>query len=140
ITSRMLWRRGCERLSKRGAGSRAKHGSSTSSWRPTRAARSPKTSLVGIWGLNLHLPDPGMEPAGWFAYVEAIARFFGNLHGEFGRDFVIGIGDAQTGIAEICIDDSSPDLEKLARIVGLGSSVERSTTSNPCGGGVGCRS
>ena len=41
-----------------------------------------------------------MEPAGWFAYVEAIARFFGNLHGEFGRDFVIGIGDAQTGIAE----------------------------------------
>ena len=67
------------------------------------------------------MPDPGMEPAGWFAYVEAIARFFGNLHGEFGRDFVIGIGDAQTGIAEICIDDSSPDLEKLARIVGLGS-------------------
>ena len=46
------------------------------------------------------MPDPGMEPAGWFAYVEAIARFFGNLHGEFGRDFVIGIGDAQTGIAE----------------------------------------
>jgi hypothetical protein len=41
-----------------------------------------------------------MEPAGWFADVEAIARFFGNLHGEFGRDFVVGISDAQTGIAE----------------------------------------
>src|SRR5215467_11181011 len=24
-------------------------------------------------GLNLHLPDPGIEPAGWFADVEAIA-------------------------------------------------------------------
>jgi len=74
-------------------------------------------------GLNLHLPDPGMEPAGWFADVEVIARFLGNLHAEFGCDFVIGIGDAQTGIAEdlYWIDDSSPDLEKLTRIVGLGS-------------------
>ena len=73
-------------------------------------------------GLNLHLPDPGMEPAGWFADVEAIARFLGNLHGEFGRDFVVGIGDAQTGIAEdlYCIADGSPDLEMLARLLGLG--------------------
>src|SRR5215831_3849086 len=67
-------------------------------------------------GLNLHLPDPGMEPAGWFADVEAIARFLGNLHGEFGRDFVVDISDAQTGIAEdlYCIADSWPDLEMLA--------------------------
>jgi hypothetical protein len=74
-------------------------------------------------GLNLHLPDPGMEPVGWFADVEAVARFLGNLHAEFGCDFVIGIGDAQTGIAEdlYWIDDCSPDLEKLAKIVGLGS-------------------
>jgi hypothetical protein len=74
-------------------------------------------------GLNLHLPDPGVEPAGWFADVEAIARFLGSLHGEFGRDFVIGIGDVQTGIAEdlYCIADSSPDLEMLARVIGLGS-------------------
>ena len=45
-------------------------------------------------------------------------RFFGNLHGEFGRDFVVGISDAQTGIAEdlYCIADSSPDLEMLARV------------------------
>ena len=74
-------------------------------------------------GLNLHLPDPGMESAGWFADVEAIARFLGSLRAEFGCDFVIGIGDAETGIAEdlYWIDDGSPDLEKLARIVGLGS-------------------
>jgi hypothetical protein len=73
-------------------------------------------------GLNLSLPDPGMEPAGWFADVEAIACFLGNLHGEFGRDFVVGIGDAQTGIAEdlYSIADNSPDLDKLARIIGPG--------------------
>ena len=29
--------------------------------------------------------------------------FLGNLHGEFGRDFVVGISEAQTGIAETCI-------------------------------------
>jgi hypothetical protein len=73
-------------------------------------------------GLNLHLPDPGTEPAGWFSDVEAIARFLGNLHEEFGRAFVIGVGDAQTGIAEdlFCVADSSPDLEMLARVIGLG--------------------
>jgi hypothetical protein len=36
-------------------------------------------------GLNLHLPDPGMESAGWFADVEAIARFLGSLRAEFVR-------------------------------------------------------
>ena len=58
---------------------------------------------------------------GWFADVEAIARFFGNLRGEFGRDFVVGISDAQTGIAEdlYWIADGSPDLKMLARVIGL---------------------
>ena len=54
--------------------------------------------------------------------MEAIARFFGTLHGEFGRDFVVGVSDAQTGIAEdlYCIAGSSPDLKMLARVIGLG--------------------
>jgi hypothetical protein len=71
-------------------------------------------------GLNLDLPDPGMEPAGWFADVEAIACFLGTLHGEFGRDFVIGISDNQTGVVEDLYDiaDSSPDLEVLGRVIG----------------------
>jgi hypothetical protein len=74
-------------------------------------------------GLNLLLPDLGVEPAGWFADVEAIARFLGTLHEEFGRDFVIGITDNQTGIGEdlYSIDDSSPDAEKLAEIIGTSS-------------------
>ena len=72
-------------------------------------------------GLNLRLPDPGMEPAGWFADVEAIARILGNLHEEFRRDFVIGVGDAQTGMAEdlYWIADASPDLKMLAQVIGL---------------------
>jgi len=104
-----------------GIGSPVKHGSSTSSWRATQAARSPKTFPCWDLELNLHLPDPGMEPAGWLADVEAIARFFGNLHEEFGRDFVIDIGDAQTGIAEdlYWIADGSPDLKMLAQVIGL---------------------
>src|SRR5262245_63857633 len=47
-------------------------------------------------GLNLELPDPNTEPPGWFADVEAVAQFLGRLHRESGRDFIIGISDAQT--------------------------------------------
>src|SRR5262245_37903836 len=48
-------------------------------------------------GLNLDLPDPGGEPPGWFADVERIARFLGELNARFGRDFVIGVGDNERG-------------------------------------------
>src|SRR4029077_9446967 len=33
-------------------------------------------------GLNMGLPDPGNEPQGWFADVEAIARVLRTLHRE----------------------------------------------------------
>jgi hypothetical protein len=89
-------------------------------------ASCSKPEDIPSWdlGLNLLLPDPGVEPAGWFADVEAIARFLGTLHEKFGRDFVIGIADNQTGISEdlYSIDDSSPDVEKLAEIIGTSSS------------------
>jgi hypothetical protein len=88
-------------------------------------ASCSKPEDIPSWdlGLNLLLPDPGVEPAGWFADVEAIARFLGTLHEEFGRDFLIGITDNQTGIGEdlYSIDDSSPDVEKLAEIIGTSS-------------------
>lgn len=79
---------------------------------------------IPLWdlGLNLELPDPGSEQAGWFADVEAIARFLGRLQGDYGRDFVIGIVDAHSGSREdlfgIC--DTSPDLAKLRSIIGVG--------------------
>ena len=72
-------------------------------------------------GLNVRLPDPGLEKPGWFADIESVARFLGGLHRELGRDFVIGIQDVQTGIAEdlFFISSPAPDLEELGRIMGV---------------------
>src|SRR2546426_9594514 len=76
-----------------------------------------------LWdlGLNLELPDPGTESPSWFADVEAVARFLGTLHSECGRDFIIGIADAETGITDglftVAID--SPDLSKLRALIGV---------------------
>jgi len=76
-----------------------------------------------LWdlGLNLELPDPGAESPGWFTDVEAVARFLGVLHREFGRSFVIGIADTETGITEDLFDVStdSPDLGRLRAIIGV---------------------
>jgi hypothetical protein len=74
-------------------------------------------------GLNLQLPDPDAEPTGWFADVETVAQFLGELHGEFGRDFVIGIADAETGITEDLFDVStiSPDMGRLRLLLGVGT-------------------
>jgi len=47
-------------------------------------------------GLNIQLPDPGPKPSRWFANIEAVARFLGELDGEFDRDFVVGIDEAPT--------------------------------------------
>ncbi len=72
-------------------------------------------------GLNLELPDPNTEPSGWFADVEAIAVFLGGLHGESGRDFIIGIVDTVTDITEDLFDISteSPELIELRAIIGV---------------------
>jgi hypothetical protein len=71
-------------------------------------------------GLNLQLPDIGTEEQGWFADVEAIARFLGELHRETDREFVIGVADAVTGITDdlFCVSSDTPDVEKLRAIVG----------------------
>ena len=76
-----------------------------------------------LWdlGLTLALPDPGVESAGWFSDVEAVARFLGTVHRESGRIFIIGIADTETGITEDLFDVStdSPDLDKLRAIIGV---------------------
>lgn len=73
-------------------------------------------------GLNLALPDRGAEPPDWFQDVEMIARFMGRLHALFRRDFVIGVCDNVTGIAEdlYFVESDVPDLSKLRRVVGTG--------------------
>jgi hypothetical protein len=72
-------------------------------------------------GLNMHLPDPGDEPAGWFADVEQTASFLGRLHAQTGRDFVLGIGDNERGYSEdlFRVDSPQPDLGLLRRMIGV---------------------
>ena len=73
-------------------------------------------------GLNLRLPSPGSEPAGWYSDVVAIAQFLGNLHDDTGRDFVIGIYDEETTVSDdlFFVDCSEPDLDGLRSIIGTG--------------------
>jgi len=72
-------------------------------------------------GINLELPEPCGEPSAWFENVEAIARFLGTLHGECGRDFVIGIVDRQTFVSQdlFYVSTDSPDLLGLRAIIGV---------------------
>jgi hypothetical protein len=74
-----------------------------------------------LWdlGLNLSLPSPGTEFPVWFRDVEAIAGFLGMLHRECGRDFVIGIADIKTGIADdlFYVTTDLPDMVGLRSIV-----------------------
>ena len=71
-------------------------------------------------GLNFALPDPGIEESRWFADVEVIAQFLSKLHAEFGRDFVLGIADEGSGVAEdlFFIETPDPDLKMLRSIIG----------------------
>lgn len=75
-------------------------------------------------GLNITLPDPGKETPGWFADIEDAALFLGQLHRDTGRDFVIGIGDTTTGVADdlffVNSSNPDPDLFKLRQIIGVG--------------------
>jgi hypothetical protein len=74
-------------------------------------------------GLNLDLPDPGAEPAGWLQDVEQVARVVSQVVARTGREFVIGIGDNGTGVTEdlFYIENGEPDLARLRAIVGVGS-------------------
>lgn len=81
----------------------------------------PGDSSLWDLGVNLPLPDAGAEPPDWFADVEAIARHLGRLHRETGREFVIGIAEAETGITEdlFYVSSDTPDLERLRNTFGL---------------------
>ena len=73
-------------------------------------------------GLNFDLPDPPLEPEGWFDDVERIVMFFAELRSTTGRDFVIGVADNERGFSEdlFSINTASPDLGLLRRMVGVG--------------------
>ncbi|SRR5579883_400082 len=84
-------------------------------------------------GLNMHLPDPGDEPFGWFSDVERIAIFLGQLHAKTGRDFVIGIGDNERGFSEdlIFVKRSQPDLVTLPKRSESKTAVANQTNAFP---------
>jgi hypothetical protein len=73
-------------------------------------------------GLNVDLPDPGQEPPNWFIDVDTIARFLGILHGETGRNFIVGIADNEDGFVEdlFSVKCDNPDLQELRQIIGVG--------------------
>lgn len=72
-------------------------------------------------GLNFSLPDVAREPEGWFLDVERIVRFMRRLHGQFKRDFIIGIADSRTGTSEdlFAVESDVPDLARLRQLIGV---------------------
>jgi hypothetical protein len=72
-------------------------------------------------GINLVLPDPGDEPEGWFGDVARITEHLAKLHSALGCEFVIGITDNVTGVAEdlFFVESDAPDLVGLRSVVGV---------------------
>jgi hypothetical protein len=77
-----------------------------------------------LWdlGLNIRLPDAGAERDGWLADLETTVQFLSELRSEFAKDFVLGVADSETVIAEdLFWASTSPlDLDRLRRIIGVG--------------------
>ncbi len=73
-------------------------------------------------GLNLCLPSPGSEPVGWYSDIIAIAQFLGILHRDFGRDFIIGIGDEDSTVTTdlFSVECAEPNLNELRSVIGIG--------------------
>ena len=71
-------------------------------------------------GVNLTLPEPEFEPTDWFADIERVVARLAQLHSKFGRDFVIGIADNASGVADelFHIESETTDLGKLRMLIG----------------------
>ena len=71
-------------------------------------------------GLNIELPDVGMERPGWFHDVEETVEFLSQLSAEIGCTFAIGMGTAN-GVAEdlFFVSAAPPDLFELRQILGV---------------------
>ena len=79
-----------------------------------------QTGLAELWdlGLAVTLPEVGTEFPKWFVDVEAIARFLGALHREFGRSFSLGFIDSETNRHEELFDVSKlPVIDGVSYVV-----------------------
>jgi hypothetical protein len=74
-------------------------------------------------GLNLLLPTQDAEPVDWFHDIEEVIRIVHQVARTTGREFVIGIQDADSGIAEdlLFVGSGPPiDLTPLRAFMGIG--------------------
>lgn len=73
-------------------------------------------------GVNIALPDPGEEPAGWFDDVERIAVFAASLYTQIQRPIIIGVWDSKRKISEdlFDVDSDEPDIDELRMVLGTG--------------------
>ncbi len=82
-----------------------------------------ESGVTELWrlGLTLELPEIGTELPRWFADVEAVARFLGTLHIEFGRTFSLGFVDPETDRTEelFCVATDSSVVGRLPAIAGV---------------------
>jgi hypothetical protein len=99
---------------------------STRTWTTGEASvvnqRTDDGTAEGSWelGINLELPDPGLEPEDWFSDIEEIAVACNEVSRTHQVPFVIGISDQQTGIADdlFGLDGGFIDIERLKAIIG----------------------
>ena len=75
-------------------------------------------------GINFTMPNDAESQLNWIDDVEETMSFLAQLHTETGRDFVIGIGDAERGISQdlMFVSSGNPDTAALRRMIGVGSS------------------
>lgn len=76
-----------------------------------------------LWELGLTIPLPmvGMDATDALLDISAILRFLAEQHVHTGRNFVIGLHDGITGLAEdLCyVSSSYPPLEELRQYLGI---------------------
>lgn len=70
------------------------------------------------WNLGINL-DVDLATTSWRSDVEVLVRSLGELHRNTRRDFVVGLFDHGSGVAEDIwsIDSDSPDADALLRAI-----------------------
>ena len=75
-----------------------------------------------LWdlGLNMRLPEPGAEPVGWVDDLKSVLGILAQVFVATGRDSVVGIHDATTGITDDLFSVRSPvhDFDEFRTAIG----------------------
>jgi hypothetical protein len=80
------------------------------------------TDDLPLWdlGVNVAMPQEPF-PGDWFRDVEALIRELAELRSQVGRDFVVGIHESESGIAEdlFFVDSDTHSMQTLREIIGV---------------------